>query len=499
MLNFRGGQRSSSDNHHRSAQVATNSSSSGKSKIKRQLKYGKVRPQNITILFLTAAVLFGWLYDVNPGSDHDHDSSLSFAAPYLSFNGTDSSGFPALQNTQHVRRLVSYESFESMSGNISIARTSRPIGTGTGTSSAHQCKQNAVVILVQKEHATYHRDSYGMLLNALDLLAKNYISIGNHSKNMDIFLFHTGDFDEKDLIFLESSLNTRPGILKLVNLNGTAFWTLPSWHDKDDRSHWIDADIFPVGYRHMCRWFGVKIWQFFEEMNAALDCNYRHLLRIDEDSLILSPIHYDIFDYMLANKFVYGFRLCAYELEYNRRIAPWLNNWKMKNPMKREMHRDLCGFYNNFFVADLQFFTSAPVKRYLKTLDRQGFIYRKRYGDLMIHSTTVYAFAESYQIHRFLDFTYSHVTRDILRPEQGCVVWGGIQAGYADPNREKTLDEYYQKSVRDLKCTANSSYISEKDLSPTYQHIPGEWKGKVTLKTIMAGKVELPSQGVNSG
>ncbi len=384
---------------------------------------------------------------------------------------------------------ISHQYYEAISGNISIISRGAP-----------SCRRNAVVILAQKKHATYQRDSYGLLLKAIDLLAKNYVAIDDHAENMDIFIFHTGDFNTKDLVVLESRMSTRSGILKMVNLNGTGFWTLPSWHDNDDPSDWIDSDIFPVGYRHMCRWFGVKIWQFFQELNSALGCKYRHLLRIDEDSFILSPIPYDIFDHMLSNKFVYGFRMCAYELEYNRRIAPWLNRWKVKNPMKREMHRDLCGFYNNFFVADLEFFTSPPVERYLKTLDRQGFIYRKRYGDLMIHSTAVYAYAEAYQIHRFLDFTYSHVTRDhILHPEQGCVVWGGIQAGYADPDAEKTLHAYYQEYVHDRHCTANSSYISETDLSPTYQHIPKEWKGKVKLKTIVAGKVELPGRGEDSG
>lgn len=310
---------------------------------------------------------------------------------------------------------ISVTSFESRQGG-GISIRSRVAAT---------CRRNAIVVLAQKIHATYERDSYGMLRRALELLSKNYLRLGENDENTDLFLFHTGDYDEKDLLLLETGLSSRPGILKMVNLNGTGFWELPSWHHNDIRSDWVDAHIFPVGYRHMCRWFGVKIWQFFDEMNQALGCSYRHILRVDEDSLIHSPIQYDIFDFMLSNQYVYGFRMCAYELDYNRRIAPWLNRWKTKNPLKREMHRSLCGFYNNFFVADLLFFTSPPVAKYLKTIDRQGFIYRKRYGDLMIHSHAVYGYAESNQIHRFLDFTYEHVTRDhILHPAQGCVVWG---------------------------------------------------------------------------
>jgi hypothetical protein len=223
-------------------------------------------------------------------------------------------------------------------------------------------------------------------------------------------------------------------------------------------------------------------------------------LRIDEDSFILSKIEYDIFDYMKVNEFVYGYRMCAYEMEYNRYIAPWFNNWKRKTPMKREITRDLCGFYNNFFVADLQFFMSPEVRKYLKQIDRQGFVYRKRYGDLMIHATAVYGFADSDKIHRFLDFTYQHVTTDhILHPEQGCVVWGGIQAGYNDKDAEKTLEAYYKENVLNKRCTANTTYMEEQDLSPTYQHVPDELKGKLRLKTIIAGRVESPNKGSQSG
>jgi hypothetical protein len=244
----------------------------------------------------------------------------------------------------------------------------------------------------------------------------------------------------------------------------------------------------------------VKIWQFFEDLNTQLSCSYRYILRIDEDSFIHSPIDYDIFDFMGTNQFVYGYRLCAYEMNYNRLIARWFQQWRQKTQLKRDdFDKDLCGFYNNFFVADLQFFQSRPVQKYLKEIDRQGFIYRKRYGDLMIHSTAVYAFADREQIHRFLDFSYQHVTVDYGEGSLGCVIWGGIQAGYNDRNAEQTLDGFYKTQVLEKKCTANTTYMSEKDLSPTYQHLPDSWRGKVRLKTIISGRVELPNKGILSG
>jgi hypothetical protein len=401
-------------------------------------------------------------------------------------------------------------------GNLSLVSRSRPSSThGIPQGSCFE-DENAIVILGQKKHATYPRDSYGLLLEALSLISKNYLALHDHADNVRIFLFHTGDFNHQDIKILEDTMTksttstshsssllsfNATGMITLVNLNASAYWTLPPWHFKDVQSRWAVSDLFPVGYRHMCRWFGIKIWEFFENLNQQLGCNYRYLLRIDEDSFIHSPIEYDIFQLMKTNQFVYGYRLCAYEMDYNTRyIGPWFQKWHRKTNPNRAITSELCGFYNNFFVADLQFFRSQSVARYLKDIDRQGFIYRKRYGDLMIHTTAVYAFAKPEQVHRFLDFTYQHVTLDhILFPEQECVVWGGIQAGYNDPNADQILNHFFKEHVSDRNCTANVTYLEEQDLSPSYQHVPSNWKGKVKLKTIVAGKVELPNQGLNSG
>ena len=403
---------------------------------------------------------------------------------------------------------ISFRPVGKIDSNVTIiSRKPQNRGQEQQQSSSWECCNNAIVVLAQKQkHSTYQRDSYGLLVKSLKLIGQNYLSINEHYSNVDVYLFHTGDFNWQDIEYLESILllpeNTkyRQGILKLVNLNSTVFWTLPPWHAKDNQTaHWKGSDIFPIGYRHMCRWFGIKIWSFFDELNQHTGCTYRHLLRIDEDSFILSPIKYDIFDYMLHNQFVYGYRMCAYEMDYNRYIGAWLIKWKSKTNVKRDITNDMCGFYNNFFVADLQFFTSnLQVKSYLQQIHRQGFIYRKRYGDLMIHTTAVYSFAAPKQIHRFLDFTYQHVTTDhIIHPEQGCVVWGGIQAGYNDLQSESTLQQYVNEFVTSKHCTANTTYLTLPDLSPSYQHdIPTNFK---SLKTITAGRVELSGKGILSG
>lgn len=405
-----------------------------------------------------------------------------------------------------------------------------------GTSSCRS--KNAVVMLAQKKHSTYlGRDSLGLLVKTLDLFRDNYLKLQQHASTTDVFLFHTGDFDDADLIFLEDRLllgqqssQSMMGILRMVNLNNTAYWSLPELLRHDNPATWKGSDIYPVGYRHMCRWFGEQIWYFFQDLNnhnnnqrqrqqqQCRDSSYRYIARLDEDSFLLSPINYDIFDLMVTQTYVYGFRMCAYELEETLPKI-WFKKWRKglssdnnTNKIVSNQSRQgrqvidpgLCGFYTNFFVADLKFFLSPEVTKFLREIDRRGFFYRKRFGDLLVHSLAVYAFAPSTQIHRFLDFTYQHATIDYFKDrEKECISWGSIQAGYNDPIGEQQVDAFHQKHVLGKDCpTANLTYLFRDDLSPTYSHLPERIRQQgqsFKLKTVYAGKVELPSQGMLSG
>lgn len=374
--------------------------------------------------------------------------------------------------------------------------------------------KNALVFLAQKKHSTYGRDSLGLLIKTLDLFRDNYLSIGNNRDNVDIFLFHTGDFGDADLLFLEARLNLGVAenndklraILRLVNLNNTAYWSLPELFKHDNQAMWKGSEIYPLGYRHMCRFFGMQLWHFFRDLNENGGCRYRYIARLDEDSFILSPIQYDMFELMAKNQYVYGYRICAYELEDMKFSRMWYRKWRksMQGHMQRNITKDLCGFYTNFFVADLQFFLSPGVTSLLEDIDQHGFYYRKRFGDLLVHTLAVYAFAAPSRIHRFLDFTYEHATVDHFKDaEKQCISWGAIQAGYNDPNGEKTVEDFYETHVLKKDCfTANMTHIAEEDLSPSYSHIPSSVRHKhpkISLKTVHAGLVELPKKGLSSG
>jgi len=398
-----------------------------------------------------------------------------------------------------------------------------------------ECKRNAIVYLAQKKHSSYERDSYQSLLKSLDLMNSNYLSINKHQNNTDIIIFHTGDFNQDDMEIMENKFgSTFRSALYFINLYNTSYWQRPSWHHNDNPStDWYAYPLFSEGYRQMMHWYAIDIWRFFtdygnnkkegkdNEKTATYvrannnsdgfgNCSYEYIMRFDEDSYLRSQLSYDVFDYMKNNDYNYGFRLCSYEMQVTQRIWKiWRKTSKGSPQPIRDIDSNMCGIYNNFFVARVSFFLDNGVQKFLKLVDRQGMIYRRRLGDLMIHSMVVYAFSPAERIHRFLDFTYEHST---VNTTTGCVVWGGIQAGYNDPNSNITLTNYYREKVvsagnNNINCTAvsiNASYyLVQDDLSVMYQHhLPLKYLNtseKLKLKTIMAGKVEYPGQGLLSG
>mmetsp|Transcript_34027 Transcript_34027/g.82501 ORF Transcript_34027/g.82501 Transcript_34027/m.82501 type:complete len:1245 (+) Transcript_34027:40-3774(+) len=434
---------------------------------------------------------------------HGH-SAVSEAAIYLN---------PDLHNTSvnwEDPDKMSVQEFEDMSRTL-LKESALQLTTETAMVEGHikhptilhgsesrTCRKNAIVYLAQKKHSSYKgRDSYGLLLESLSLIHKNYLTLNDHADNVDIIIFHTADFDAADLDVFRSRFGEGfREMVHFVDLANTTYWKRPKWHESDSPNDWYAFPLFSEGYRRMMHFFAVDIWNFFRDYEESSGCSYRYIMRFDEDSYLHSPIQYNIFDFMEKNKYLYGFRLCAYEMQVTQRI--WRLWRRRKNNPKpiRDIELEMCGIYNNFFVANLAHFQSQPVQKFLNFVDRQGFIYRRRLGDLMIHSMATYAFTPPEQIHRFLDFTYEHGT---VNHTSGCVVWGGIQAGYDDPHADETLNSFWQRKVADVGNCANKDFLlSKENLSPTYSHLPPE-KAGVQLRTIMDGKIELPDKGALSG
>lgn len=140
------------------------------------------------------------------------------------------------------------------------------------------------------------------------------------------------------------------------------------------------------------------------------------MMRMDDDSYIHSKIQYNLFEYMRMNKKKYGFRQPARDTAVGRGYDDVVNDYFAEYPNATTQDAidryntvsRRVGFYNNFFIADVGFFNSEPVRGLLKAIDESKLIYTERTGDLVVHSTAVRLFARPDEIIWFRDFTYEH-------------------------------------------------------------------------------------------
>lgn len=161
----------------------------------------------------------------------------------------------------------------------------------------------------------------------------------------------------------------------------------------------------------MIRWYAVTCWEVLRSLG------YRWAMRFDDDSFLLSPIRYNIFAMMRLSGAEYGFRMVAREcdrtfgefvdryIKANEVISDQLLddgtifcerfprhcnfNGKSSHPNARLPPRKYCdgpgrlGFYNNWFVSKLAFWTSQKVSAFRRAFDDSALIFTHRANDLI--------------------------------------------------------------------------------------------------------------------
>lgn len=354
------------------------------------------------------------------------------------------------------------------------------------------CRTNAVAYVVRKENS----GSIGSLARSLDLLYENYLN--EFYQDSHVFLFHTGDFDAEDLKQLEWRFSeSTKGTIHLVNIANTPYWQLPEDLVHDDKRHWHGAQDLQRLHEH--RFWSIKVWDYFDEINRVQGCNYRHVMRMHQESFIYSPIKYNIFEFMQMNDYQYGYRLCSYEMASAEFLwDDYQRDMREHKPLNHDLVKnEACAFYNPFFVADLQLFLSPKVQRFLRFVDKGGYIYRNDITASVVHTMAVASSATSARdnTHRFLDFTFEHFDR---QTKAACPTWGSLQVGYNDLKGKEHLNEWVHIYLTKRHCKVGDHEAIQihtmewSDLSPTYSHLPREIIGSITLPTVTAGLVDLP-------
>ncbi|KAI1437436.1 glycosyltransferase family 15 protein [Xylaria sp. CBS 124048] len=217
-------------------------------------------------------------------------------------------------------------------------------------------------------------------------------------------------------------------------------WLFPEWMNQDDARASIqsqgDRGILYAGkesYHHMCRFFS----GYFYQVEALK--KFKWYWRLEPDVEFSCSITYDPFREMALRNKVYGFTLALWEEKRTcpslfRKVSDWKEShnipstslwkagidpswipWPLRSHMSFLSHRDrhgdawnLCHYWSNFEIADLDFFRGERYQSLYQELERAGGFYYERWGDAAVHSLAVDMLAEPHQVHHFADIGYKH-------------------------------------------------------------------------------------------
>jgi len=159
-------------------------------------------------------------------------------------------------------------------------------------------------------------------------------------------------------------------------------------------------------------------------------------MRMDEDSMILSPLPPQMFERLEAKGIQYAYRLASYEsgvldddpetfhnflraYMQQQGLSPlWLlDSCGLSSEQRADTHlfsRQLCGelrgFYNNWYISSVTFWRTPEVLNFLRHVDQLGYIYTRRWGDLPVQSAAIQMFMAREHVLFDDSFTYQHAT-----------------------------------------------------------------------------------------
>ncbi|KAK4158732.1 glycolipid 2-alpha-mannosyltransferase 1 [Cladorrhinum sp. PSN259] len=221
-----------------------------------------------------------------------------------------------------------------------------------------------------------------------------------------------------------------------------ADWDYPEWMNKEEARMSIKKQeglgVYNGGkesYHHMCRFYSGAFY------NLPALANFKYYWRLEPGVSFSCAITYDPFLAMSTHNKTYGFTTALWELpqtcpslfravddfrlansipstpSWNSIISPaWdplpvrlLKGYFNSPQYSSQGDRwNLCHYWSNFEIADLDFFRSNAYQALFKHLDKAGGFYNERWGDAPVHSLAVHLLLPVDKLHHFSDFGYLH-------------------------------------------------------------------------------------------
>ncbi|KAG5719171.1 putative mannosyltransferase MNT2 [Termitomyces sp. T112] len=200
-------------------------------------------------------------------------------------------------------------------------------------------------------------------------------------------------------------------------------WFQPDWIDEKkaaaSRNKMEEEKIIyggSVSYRNMCRF---NSGFFFKH---ELLQKYRWYWRIEPEVHFHCDLSFDPFLFMEDHNKTYGWTITMYEFEKTiptlwghvkefMRLHP---EYVAKDNAMGFMSLDggdsfnLCHFWSNFEIADMDFWRGEAYTAFFNYLDSQGGFYYERWGDAPVHSIAAAIFLDKDRLHFFDEIGYEH-------------------------------------------------------------------------------------------
>lgn len=268
-----------------------------------------------------------------------------------------------------------------------------------------------------KENATFvslaRNEDLAGLLTSITQLEDRF----NSKYHYDWVFLNDEPFSEQ---FIQSTSALVSGTPK-YGVIGTNNWGYPEWIDQQKAAHTRLAMSNVVygdseSYRHMCRY---ESGLFFDH---PLLQEYRYYWRVEPDVSFHCDINYDVFKFMSSSNKKYGFTIALRELPSTienlwTTVRSFLADHKhyLSDDSLAEFISDdglnsynLCHFWSNFEIADMDFYRSQKYRDFFTALDMAGGFYYERWGDAPIHSIAASLFLDRNELHFFDDIGYTH-------------------------------------------------------------------------------------------
>jgi alpha 1,2-mannosyltransferase len=200
-------------------------------------------------------------------------------------------------------------------------------------------------------------------------------------------------------------------------------WFAPSWIDEERaaetrRKMAADGVIYgdSLTYRNMCRF---NSGFFFKH---PLLQKYRYYWRVEPWVHFHCDVNSDPFQLMQEQNKTYGFTISMYEFgatittlwetvrDYTKLYPERLNPHNALGFISDDggTNYNLCHFWSNFEIGDMDFWRGETYKSFFEFLDETGGFYYERWGDAPVHSIAAALFLPRSSIHFFDEIGYEH-------------------------------------------------------------------------------------------